>query len=51
MDSTGVGLENIRERYRLLTDSEIEVIVSQQYFTVLIPMQKINIDQLSIPQL
>ena len=51
MDSTGVGLENIRERYRLLTDSEIEVIVSQQYFTVLIPMQKISIDQLSIPQL
>ena len=40
MDSTGVGLENIRERYRLLTDSEIQVITSQQYFTVLIPVTK-----------
>lgn len=38
MDSTGVGLDNIRSRYRLLTDQEVEVIVSQQYFTVVLPL-------------
>ncbi len=38
MDSTGVGLENVRERYRLLTDKEVQVIASQQYFTVLVPL-------------
>ncbi len=37
MDSTGVGLQNIRDRYRLLTEREIEVIASQQYFTVVLP--------------
>jgi|APTNR8051073442_1049403.scaffolds.fasta_scaffold00877_10 LytS/YehU family sensor histidine kinase len=39
MDSTGVGLENIRARYRMLGDKEIEVIVSQEYFTVLLPLE------------
>jgi LytS/YehU family sensor histidine kinase len=43
MDSTGVGLQNIRDRYRMLTDQEVEVIVSQQYFTVVLP--EINIRQ------
>ncbi|MCB0524322.1 MAG: histidine kinase [Saprospiraceae bacterium] len=38
MDSTGVGLENIKDRYRILTDQTVEVIVSQQYFTVLLPI-------------
>jgi two-component system LytT family sensor kinase len=38
MESTGVGLENIRERYRILTGREVEVIVSSQYFTVAIPL-------------
>ncbi len=38
MDSTGVGLENIRARYRMLTDREVEVIVSRDYFTVLLPL-------------
>ena len=37
MDSTGVGLQNIRDRYRMLTEQEIEVIASQQYFTVILP--------------
>ncbi len=37
MDSTGVGLQNIRDRYRMLTDQEVEVIASQQYFTVILP--------------
>lgn len=38
LDSTGVGLENIRARYRMLTDREVETIVSREYFTVLLPM-------------
>ncbi|MCB0527401.1 MAG: histidine kinase [Saprospiraceae bacterium] len=38
MDSTGVGLQNIKDRYRLLTDRVVEVITSQQYFTVALPM-------------
>ena len=37
MDSTGVGLQNIRDRYRMLTDQAVEVIASQQYFTVILP--------------
>ncbi len=36
-DSTGVGLENIRNRYRILSGKEVETIVSQQFFTVLLP--------------
>lgn len=42
MDSTGVGLQNIRDRYRMLTDTNVEVIVSQQYFTVLLPIIEIT---------
>ena len=38
LDSTGVGLENIRARYRMLTDRDVETIVSREYFTVLLPM-------------
>jgi two-component system LytT family sensor kinase len=38
MDSTGVGLENIRARYRMLTDRPVETIISQQYFTVALPL-------------
>ncbi len=38
MDSTGVGLDNIRERYQFLTHKEVGVIVSKDYFTVLIPV-------------
>lgn len=41
MDSTGVGLDNIRTRYRMLAQREVEVIVSQQYFTVLLPLIEI----------
>ena len=38
MDSTGVGLQNIKDRYRMLTDRAVEVIASRQYFTVALPM-------------
>ncbi len=42
MDSTGVGLSNIRDRYRMLTDKAVEVIASQQYFTVVLPMIELH---------
>ncbi|MDX1909863.1 MAG: histidine kinase [Saprospiraceae bacterium] len=38
MDSTGVGLQNIKDRYRIMTDRAVEVIASQEYFTVALPM-------------
>lgn len=37
MDSTGVGLQNIKDRYRMLTDKPVEIIASQQYYTVVLP--------------
>ncbi|GAB4491974.1 MAG: hypothetical protein OHK0019_13000 [Saprospiraceae bacterium] len=42
MDSTGVGIQNIKDRYRMLTDKEVEVIASQQYFTVALPAIEIS---------
>jgi two-component system LytT family sensor kinase len=38
MDSTGFGLQNIKDRYRILTDRPLEIIVSHDYFTVLLPL-------------
>ncbi len=40
MDSTGVGLENIRARYRMLTQQEIGVAITADYFTVSLPVIK-----------
>ncbi|MBL7829144.1 MAG: histidine kinase [Saprospiraceae bacterium] len=37
MDSTGVGLQNIKDRYKMVVDQPVEVIISQQYFTVVLP--------------
>lgn len=42
MDSTGVGLENIRLRYRILTGREVEIIPSERYFTVALPLATLN---------
>jgi LytS/YehU family sensor histidine kinase len=42
MDSTGVGLQNIRDRYRMLTDQDVNVIMSQQYFTVVLPLVEVD---------
>ncbi|HND89317.1 MAG TPA: histidine kinase, partial [Saprospiraceae bacterium] len=38
MDSTGVGLQNIRDRYRMLSERSVEVIASPQHFTVALPL-------------
>jgi sensor histidine kinase YesM len=42
MDSTGVGLENIRARYHMLTERNVETIVSHEYFTVALPLIELN---------
>jgi len=42
MDSTGIGLDNIRTRYQMLTDREVQVITSREYFTVLLPLVEIQ---------
>ncbi len=38
LPSTKIGLENIKNRYRLLTKMEVEVIVTQQHFIVVLPL-------------
>lgn len=38
MESTGVGLQNIKDRYQLLSQKPVHVIVSTQFFTVAIPL-------------
>lgn len=42
MDSTGIGLQNIKDRYRLIANREVEVIASQQYFTVALPIVELT---------
>lgn len=37
-ESTGIGLENIKNRYKLLTNRLVEVIENNQHFTVSIPL-------------
>ncbi|MEK6481812.1 histidine kinase [Catalinimonas sp. 4WD22] len=38
MPSTGIGLKNIREKYRLLNQPEVEIIQTDTLFTVIIPL-------------
>ena len=38
MESTGVGLQNVKDRYRLLSDRTVEVIVTPQSFVVALPI-------------
>jgi LytS/YehU family sensor histidine kinase len=37
-ETTGIGLDNIRNRYKLLSDRKVEVVESQSNFTVSIPL-------------
>ncbi|MEP6675133.1 MAG: histidine kinase [Ferruginibacter sp.] len=39
-ESTGIGLDNIRNRYKLLGDNEVTVTESGEHFTVSIPLIK-----------
>ncbi len=36
--SAGLGLQNIRNRYKFLSDKEVEIMVSANYFSVAIPL-------------
>jgi len=38
MPSTGTGLENIKSRYEMLTDQNVDIIQTQEQFTVSIPL-------------
>jgi two-component system, LytTR family, sensor kinase len=37
MDSTGVGLDNIRARYQMLTDKEVKISASDKEYKVIVP--------------
>jgi LytS/YehU family sensor histidine kinase len=39
-ESTGIGLENIRKRYSMVTDKKIAVTTNDKTFTVQIPLLK-----------
>jgi two-component system, LytTR family, sensor kinase len=39
-ESTGIGLENIRKRYSMVTDKKIIVTTNDKTFTVQIPLLK-----------
>ncbi|MDZ7845943.1 MAG: hypothetical protein U5L96_03730 [Owenweeksia sp.] len=41
-EGTGIGLNNIRERYRILSDKEVEVRHDAKFFEVRLPMLKID---------
>ena len=41
LNSTGIGLQNIRNRYKFLTDEEIEVVENENIFKVKIPLIEI----------
>lgn len=38
--STGIGLENLRNRWRLITGCDIEIVATDTEFTVRLPLQK-----------
>jgi two-component system, LytTR family, sensor kinase len=38
MDSTGFGLQNIKDRYRILSEKEVEIVVTKEHFTVYLPL-------------
>jgi hypothetical protein len=38
--STGIGLENLRSRWQIVTGRDIEIIDEQQRFMVRLPLQK-----------
>jgi len=38
MPSTGIGLDNINQRYQMISQKEIDVMVTDQQFSVSIPL-------------
>lgn len=49
LDSTGLGLRNLRERYELLFRQSIEVVETEDHFTVSLPLLQENSNVLSLP--
>jgi two-component system, LytTR family, sensor kinase len=43
-EGTGVGLENIKNRYRLICNKEVDIIVTQHSFMVSLPLLKNHIE-------
>ena len=43
-EGTGVGLQNIKNRYRLICNKEVDIIVTQQSFMVALPLLKATIE-------
>jgi two-component system, LytTR family, sensor kinase len=43
-EGTGLGLENIKNRYRLICNKEVDIIVTQQSFMVSLPLLKNHIE-------
>lgn len=41
MPSTGTGLSNIKSRYEILTDKKVEIIQTQERFTISIPLLEV----------
>lgn len=41
-DSLGIGLENIRERFRMLTDTPVKLVQTDTHFSVQIPLLKVK---------
>jgi LytS/YehU family sensor histidine kinase len=39
--SSKIGLQNLRERYRLITNKEIRIKEEEKFFTVILPVLKI----------
>ncbi|MCX6231654.1 MAG: histidine kinase [Bacteroidetes bacterium] len=42
--SAGLGLQNIRNRYKFLSDKEVEVMISAQHFSVALPVLEENLN-------
>ena len=42
MPSTKTGLDNIKSRYKILANNEVEVIVTDKDFTVTLPLVKVE---------
>jgi LytS/YehU family sensor histidine kinase len=41
-DSTGVGLKNISNRYQLVSNKSIDIIVSERHYTVVLPLLEVQ---------
>lgn len=50
-EGTGVGLQNIKNRYRLICNKEVDIIVTQQSFMVALPLLKATLETGKEPEI